>query len=121
MFCRNCNFSTLNITLKLKQLTYVILFTLGITAITVHGFDSQEITEMVVVLPGLNSREMQNNLEVDIHKLPGIKFVETSLSSKTLILNYDSNKLSHQSIEHVLKKWDCNSGEFSFRNIVSMK
>ena len=39
----------------------------------------------------------------------------------TLILNYDSNKLSHQSIEHVLKKWDCNSGEFSFRNIVSMK
>ena len=105
----------------MKQLTHVILFTIGITAITVHGFDSQEITEMVVVLPGLTSREMQNNLEVDIHKLPGIKFIETSLSSKTLILNYDSNKLSPQSIKYVLKKWDCDSGEFSFRNVVSMK
>ena len=105
----------------MKQVIYVILFTTAITVFAVHGFDSQEIMEMVVVLPGLNSREMQNNLELDIHKLPGIKFVETSLSSQTLILNYDSNKLSHQSIEYVLKKWDCNSGEFSFRNIVSMK
>ena len=96
----------------MKQLAYVILFTIGITAITVHGFDS---------LPGLTSREIQNNLEVDIHKLPGIKFIETSLSSKTLILNYDSNKLSPQSIKYVLKKWDCDSGEFSFRNVVSMK
>ena len=64
---------------------------------------------------------MQKNLEADIHKLSGIKFVETSLSSQTLIINYDSQKLSIQSIDNVLKKWECEPGEFSFRNVISMK
>ena len=90
-------------------------------AFAIHGFDSPEITEMVVTLPTLDSREMQKNIEIDIHKLPGIKFVETSLSSKTLILNFDSKKFSMQLIENVLEKWDCDPGEFSFRNVVSMQ
>ena len=105
----------------MKQSIHVILFTLAITAFAVHGFDSQKITEVVVTLPELKAREMQKNLEADIYKLSGIKFVETSLSSQTLIINYDSQKLSIKSIDNVLQKWDCDPGEFSFRNVISMK
>ena len=76
---------------------------------------------MVVALPELDSREMQRNLEIDISRLPGVNFFETSLSSQTLILSYDSNKLSKEAIDGILKKWDCSPGEFSFRSAVSMK
>ena len=105
----------------MKQLIYVILLSTSITAFAIHGFDSLDIKEMVVTLPSLDSREMQKNIEIDLHKLPGIKFVDISLSSNTLILNFDSKKFSMQLIEGVLEKWGCNPGEFSFQNVISMK
>ena len=76
---------------------------------------------MVLTLPDLNSRELQKDLEVDINNLPGIKFVETSLMSKTLILKYDARKISPKSIDYILNKWGCSAEESYFRNVVSMK
>ncbi len=105
----------------MKQLVYIIFFVAGMTVFTVQAFDSEDMIEMVVTLPELESREMQENLEVDIKRMPGVKFVETSLSSQTLILNYDPQKVSRESIENILEKWDCDPGEFSFRNVISMK
>ena len=64
---------------------------------------------------------LQKDLEADIHKLPGIMFIETSLISKTLVLNYDAHKLSLEEVDHILHKWGCGPGESSFHNLVSMK
>jgi len=88
---------------------------------TVKKLDSKEITQMVVTVPQLNTKELQKDLEADIHKLPGIKFIETSLISKTLVLNYDSHKLSLEEVDHILHKWGCRQGESSFHNLISMK
>ena len=76
---------------------------------------------MVVTLPGLNSKALQMDLEADIHNLPGVQFIETSLISQTLILNYDAHKLSLEEIDHILHKWGCSQGKSSFHNLVSMK
>ena len=73
------------------------------------------------MLPGLNSKALQMDLEADMHNLSGIHFIETSLSSQTLIINYDARKLSYQEVEHILKKWGCSPGESYFQNIVSMQ
>ena len=113
--------STSYYTLKLKQLLPVILFSILLTAFTVQKYDSSEITQMVVTLPGLNSKALQMDLEADIHNLPGVQFIETSLISQTLILNYDPRKLSLVKIEHILHKWGCSPGESFFQNVVAMK
>ena len=105
----------------LKQLFIVTIFTILLTAFTVQNLDSKEITQMVITVPELNSKELQQDLEADIHNLPGIKFIETSLISKTLILNYDAHKLSLDEVDHILHKWGCSLGESSFHNLVSMK
>ena len=94
---------------------------MSLTVFAVKGFGSNEIVEIVVTLPGLDNRGIQKNLQVDMERLPGIKFVETSLSSQTLVVNYNSKKVDKSAIENVLKKWDCPIGEFSFRNSISMK
>ena len=73
----------------MNQLLPVIIFSTLLTAFTVKQFDSPEIIQMVVTLPQLNSKSLQENLELDIQKLSGIKFIDISLISKTLILNYD--------------------------------
>ena len=105
----------------LKQLLLVTIFTILLTAFTVQKLDSKEITQMVVTIPELNSKALQKDLEADFHNLPGIKFIETSLISKTLILNYDTHKLSLDEVDHILHKWGCSPGESSFHNLVSMK
>ena len=74
-----------------------------------------------MTVPELNSKDLQMDLERDMRNLSGIQFIETSLISKTLILNYDARKLSHREVEHILHKWGCSAGESSFQNLVSMK
>ena len=105
----------------MKQLLPVTIFTILLTAFTVQKLDSKEITQMVLLVPELNSIELQKDLETDINKLPGIMFIETSLISKTLVLNYDAHKLSLEEVDHILHKWGCGPGESSFHNLVSMK
>ena len=105
----------------LKQLLPITIFTILLTAFTVQKLDSKEITQMVITVPGLNSKSLQKYLEADIHKLSGIKFIETSLISKTLILNYDAHKMSLDEVDHILNKWGCSPGESSFHNLLSMK
>ena len=105
----------------MKQLLPIVIFTILLTAFTVNKLDPKEITQMVVTVPQLNSKELQKDLEADIHKLPGIKFIDTSLISKTLVLNYDAHKLSLEEVDHILHKWGCSPGESYFHNLVSMK
>ena len=105
----------------MKQLLPVTIFSILLTVFTVQKYDSKEITQMVLTLHGLNSKALQEDLEADINNLSGIQFLETSMMSKTLILNYDARKLSPEDVVHVLHKWGCSPGKTSFQNVVSFK
>ena len=101
----------------MKHIFSLVLFSILLTAFTVQGFDSFEITQMVITLPDLNSKQLQMDLEADIQNLSGIQFIETSLMSKTLVMNYDAKKTSAKKVDQVLQKWGCESGKSSFRAI----
>ena len=105
----------------MKQLLPATLFTILLTAFTVQKYNPQELTQMVATLPELNSRALQKDLETDINNLSGVQFIETSLISKTLILNYDPQKLPLEEIDHILHKWGCSQGKTSYHNLVSMQ
>jgi len=104
-----------------KQILPVTFFSILLTAFTVQKFNPQEITQVVLTLPELNSKALQQDLEEDINNLSGIQYIETSLMSKTLIINYDARKISLAAFDHILHKWGCSPTESSFYNIVSMK
>ena len=97
----------------------IILFPILITAFTVNKFDAQELTQMVVTLPELNSQTLLKGLEADINNLSGIQFIDLSLISKTLVINYDTHKTSYVDILHALQKWGCSPDELSFHNLTS--
>lgn len=86
-------------------------------AITVHRFNCEEITQIILSLPRLNSSSMQIDLEKDLKRLSGVKFIESSIISKTMVLNYDSKVLSPRYIYNILEKWGCKDYESSFRKI----
>ena len=105
----------------MKHIFTIILSFIILIAFSAHTIDPLDITEMVTTLPELNSRALQRDIEIDIGNLPGVEFVETSLNSKTLILNYNSRKLSQDTIEQIINKWGCTPIESSFRNVVALK
>ena len=101
----------------MKQLLTLVILLISLTAITVHKYNSNDTIQMIVQLPELKSKDLQKDLESDINDLSGVKFLETSLMSRTMLLNYDSRKVSPNDIENILHKWGCNSSESSFRKL----
>ena len=103
----------------MKQLIAAISFLILLTAFTVRTFDSHKIIQMVIALPGLDTKKMQFSLEGDMQQLSGIKFIDTSLMSNTMILHYDDRKLSINEIDHILQKWGFSPEETTFRTVLS--
>ena len=98
----------------MKQLLLLIIISILFAAFTVQKNISAELTQLVVTIPELTSSDLQKKLEVDFSDLGGVQFCETSLLTKTLILKYDSKKLSSDEIEYVFRKWECKPGKFSY-------
>ena len=108
------------ITERLKKLLPTIILALLFATYTVINNNPNEITQMVVMLPELNSKDLQRDLETDINNLPGVQFLETSLLSKTIMLNYDSRKVSPSDVENIFLKWGCQSSTYTHRKIPSL-
>ena len=101
----------------MKQLLLLIIISILFAAFTVQKNISAELTQLVVTIPELTSSDLQKTLAVDFSHLGGVQFCETSLLTKTLILKYDSKKLSSDEIEYVFRKWECKPGKFSYQKL----
>ena len=101
----------------MKQLLLLIIISILFAAFTVQKNISAELTQLVVTIPELTTSDLQKKLEVDFSNLGGVQFCETSLLTNTLILKYDSKKLSSDEIEYVFRKWECKPGKFSYQKL----
>ena len=101
----------------MKQLLLLIIISILFAAFTVQKNISADLTQLVVTIPELTTSDLQKKLEVDFSNLGGVQFCETSLLTNTLILKYDSKKLSSDEIEYVFRKWECKPGKFSYQKL----
>ena len=101
----------------MKQLLLLIIISILFAAFTVQKNISAELTQLVVTIPELTSSDLQKKLEVDFSNLSGVQFCETSLLTKTLILKYNSKKVSPDEIRYVFRKWECKPGKFSYQKL----
>ena len=102
---------------KMKQFLLLIIISILFAVFTVQENHSLEITQLVVTIPELTNSVLQKNLEIDLNNIKGVEFCETSLMTKTLMLNYDPHKVKQNEIDHVLKKWECTTGQYSYQKI----
>ena len=102
---------------KMKQFLLLIIISILFAVFTVQKNNSLGFTQLVVTIPELNNSGLQKNLEMDLNNIKGVKLCETSLMTKTLMLNYDPRKVKQNEIDHVLKKWECTPGQYSYQKI----
>ena len=101
----------------MKQFFLLIIFSILFAAFTVQKNNSVKLTQLVVTIPELTTSDLQKNLEIDLNNIRGVQFCETSLMTKTLMLNYDPRKVKQNKIDHVLKKWECTPGQYSYQKL----
>ena len=101
----------------MKQFFLLIIISILFAAVAVQKINPVKITQLVVTIPELNTSALQKKLEIDLNNIRGVKLCETSLLTKTLMLNYDPRKVEQNDIDHVLKKWECTPGQYSYQKI----
>ena len=101
----------------MKQFFLLIIFFILFAAFTVQKNNSVKLTQLVVTIPELTTSVLQKNLEMDLNNIRGVKLCETSLMTKTLMLNYDPRKVKQNEIDNVFKKWECKPGQPSYQKI----
>ena len=102
---------------NMKQLFSLIIISILFAAFAVQKNTSAELIQLVVTIPELNSSKLQNNLENEFKSLGVVKICETSLMTKTLMMNYDPRKVEQSKIENVFQKWECNPGSYSYQKL----
>ena len=101
----------------MKQFALLIIISIFFTAFTVQKNNSVKLTQLVVTIPELTTSHLQKNLEMDLNNIRGIKLCETSLMTKTLMLNYDPRRVKQNEIDYELQKWECKPGQYSYQKI----
>ena len=101
----------------MKQFVLLITISILFAAFTVQKNISVKLTQLVVTIPELTTSDLQKNLEMDLNNISGVQLCETSLMTKTLMLNYDPRKVKQNEIDNVLKKWECKPNQYSYQKI----
>jgi len=101
----------------MNQLFSFFIISILFTAFAFQKKSPVELTQLVVTIPELNSSKLQKNLESEFKNLGGVKLCETSLMTKTLMMNYDHRKVRQNEIENVFQKWECNPGSYSYQKL----
>jgi len=101
----------------MKQFFLLIIISILLAAFTVQKNNSIKLTQLVVTIPELTTSDLQKNLEMDLNKIRGVQLCETSLMTKTLMLNYDPRKVNKNEIDHVFQKWECQPDQYSYQKI----
>ena len=101
----------------MKQFVLLIIISILFAAFTVQKNISLKLTQLVVTIPELTTSVLQKNLEMDLNNISGVQLCETSLMTKTLMLNYDPRKVKQNEIDNVLKKWECKPNQYSYQKI----
>ena len=102
---------------NMKQLFALFIISILFSAFAVQKNTPAELIQLVVTIPELNSSELQKNLEIEFNSLGGVKICETSLITKTLMMNYDPRKVGQSEIDNVFQKWECTPGSFSYQKL----
>ena len=101
----------------MKQFALLIIISIFFVAFTAQKNSPIKLTQLVVTIPELTTSNLQKNLELDLNNISGVKLCETSLMTKTLMMNYDPRKVGRNQIENVFQKWECNPGSYSYQKL----
>jgi copper chaperone CopZ len=74
-------------------------------------------TEAIISLDDFSDPQMHKNIKREFSKINGVSLCETSLKTKTVVVQFDQRKFQITDIKNVFKKWECKVKDMSFHNL----
>ena len=74
-------------------------------------------TEAVISLDGFSDPQMHKNIKREFSKINGVSLCETSLKTKTVVVQFDQRIFRINDIKNVFNKWECKVKDMSFYNL----
>ena len=100
----------------MKQLIFISLSIFFIGVVSFWNSTTLADTQVVVCVDGLDMK-LQTFIERELSGLNGVDFCESSLMTRTIILNIDDSIVSEKDLIHTLKKWGINAKEFHYSKL----
>jgi len=101
----------------LKQVTLISISIFLFGLFFFRDNNSNADTQVVLRINGMLNSQLQLNLENEFRNLSGVEYCNSSLSTKTIILNIDEESIGEKELQKTLDKWGCSIINLDFTKL----
>ena len=101
----------------MKQVIAFLLLSFLCAFISINTSSRGSQTEAVISLDDFSDPQIHKNIKQEFSKINGVSFCETSLKTKTVVLQFDEHKFQISDIKNVFNKWECKVKDMSFHSL----
>ena len=105
----------------MKQVIAFLLLSFLCAFISTNTSSAGSQTEAIISLDDFPDPQIHKNIEQEFSKINGVSFCETSLKTKTVIVQFDEHKFQISDIKNVFNKWECKVKDMSFHSLADFK
>jgi len=104
----------------MKQVISFLLLSFLCAFISTNTSYRGSLTEVVISLDDFTDPQIHKSIKQEFSKISGVSFCETSLHTKTVVVQFDEHKFQISDIKNVLNKWECKVKDMSFYSLVDL-
>ena len=101
----------------MKQVIAFLLLSFLCAFISINTSSRGSQTEAVISLDDFSDPQIHKNIKQEFSKINGVSFCETSLKTKTVMVQFDEHKFQISDIKNVFNKWGCKVKDMSFHSL----
>ena len=100
---------------------FIISATIILVSLTINNYNQKNRAEVIINVNNLNSPKIMDSLEKEFNDYSGIKFIDGSLMSNTIVLEVQDNDIQISTLNQLLENWGCTIESISYRILNSVQ
>ena len=100
---------------------FIISATIILLALTINTYNQKNKAEVIINVNNLNSPKIMDSLEKEFNDYSGIKFIDGSLMSNTIVLEVEDNDIQISTLNQLLENWGCTIESISYKILNSVQ
>ena len=100
---------------------FIISATIILVSLTINNYNQKNKAEVIINVNNLNSPKIMDSLEKEFNDYSGIKFIDGSLMSNTIVLEVQDNDIQISTLNQLLENWGCTIESISYRILNSVQ
>tara|TARA_B110000263_G_scaffold206380_1_gene187344 strand:- start:155 stop:469 length:315 start_codon:yes stop_codon:yes gene_type:complete len=100
---------------------FIISATIILVSLTINNYNQKNRAEVIINVNNLNSPKIMDSLEKEFNDYSGIKFIDGSLMSNTIVLEVEDNDIQISTLNQLLENWGCTIESISYRILNSVQ